>query len=106
MISQDRVEKAIRYLAETDEPYAAAKARVKRLGLLEKSVHGQAYLSLESGTVEARKAQAYTSAEWKQFVDDFEAAVSEAERLGAKRDTEKTVIELWRSVNANRRQAS
>lgn len=102
MITQEKAEEALMYLANTDEEYARAKARLKRLEKLEKQVRGAAFLQAE-GTQGKREAEAFTSDEWKMFVADFEDATLNCERLGNKRDTAATVIEFYRTLAANQR---
>lgn len=102
MISQERLEKAMRYLAETDEPIAEAKGEVLRLENLIKRVQYRLFLSAQ-GSVEARKAEAGKSEETARLEEELIAATVRYEGLRAKRDTEATVIEVWRSLNASRR---
>ena len=65
MISEERLEKAMVYLAHTDEEAAKAKALVKKLEKIERIIRGEAFLKA-SGTVADREAYAVTS---QQFTD-------------------------------------
>lgn len=106
MISDKRLEEAMRYLATTDEDYAEAKANVARTEYRCKSVRAQAFLVSEEKTVDARKADAERS---KMVSDADEAnvqAILVSEKLRAKRTTEALVVEVWRSLQANRRAAA
>ena len=102
MISQDRLEKALRYLAETDEQVAEAKGDILRLENLIKRVNYRLFLSA-SGSVEARKAEAGKSEETARLEEELVSALVRYESLRAKRETESTVVEVWRSLNASRR---
>lgn len=105
MISQERAEKALAYLATTDEKVADAKVEVMKREYHSKLTRAQQFLGAE-GSVEQRKAIAEVS----QPVQDAEAeslkAVGVFEHLKAKRATEEWVMEMWRSLNANRRQGN
>ena len=102
MISQQRLEKALTYLAETDEPLAEAKGDILRLENLIKRVNYRLFLSAE-GSVEARKAHAGKSEETAKLEEELVNATVRYEGLRAKRETEATVVEVWRSLNASRR---
>src|SRR5574343_690852 len=98
MISQDRLEKALRYLAETDEQVAEAKGDILRLENLIKRVGYRLFLSAD-GSVEARKAAAGKSEETAKLEEELVSATVRYESLPAKRETESTVVEVWRSLN-------
>jgi len=57
MISEDRLQKALTYLAETDQPSAEARARVKALEQRRKTVKGLVFLG-SSGTMAEKEAKA------------------------------------------------
>jgi hypothetical protein len=102
MISEDRMERALKYLAETDQDVAEAKGEILRLETLLKRVGYRLYLSAE-GSIEARKATAGSSPETAKLEEELVSAVVNYEGLRAKRETEATVCEIWRSLNASRR---
>ena len=104
MISEDRLSKALTYLSQTDEPSAELKADVARKEYLCKLARSRAFLLANGTSVEQKKAIAETST----GVSDAEASLADAivafEKIKAKRATEELIVEVWRSVNANRRQ--
>ena len=102
MISEDRLEKAMRYLAETDEELAEAKGEVLRCEQLLKRIQYRLFESAD-GSIELRKAKAGMSAETARAEEELVSAIVKYEGLRAKRDTESTVVEVWRSLNASRR---
>lgn len=107
MISQDRLQKSLTYLAETDESHATAKALMKGLEKQEKTIKGQAFLATAGqGTIAEREAKAYTSQEYIKWRQSYEDAVCDFEILNNKRSREILVIEVWRSLNASRRQGN
>ena len=105
MISDERVEKAMTYLAETDEPAAIAKAKAKALEQYGKTVKAFGFLDAR-GTVAEREARALTSKQYEKYLVDYENAVMEAERYANKRASEAGIREVWRSLQANRRQGA
>ena len=50
MISEERLEKAMVYLAHTDEEAAKAKALVKKLEKMERIIRGEAFLKASQRT--------------------------------------------------------
>lgn len=103
-VSDERMEKAMRYLAETDAKSAVLKADVARHEYIKKRKRAIVFLSA-TGSVEERKAKAEVSDEVEKAENDYTKALEESEAIGAKRKTESLIVEVWRSCNANRRQA-
>jgi hypothetical protein len=102
LISEDRLTQALKYLAITDEPCAKAKALLTGLEEQSKTVFAIAYLNA-AGTVEERKSRAYVSETYKEHLKKIEDATYDFELMRNKRNTESTIVECWRSMNANRR---
>lgn len=99
-----RVSEALEYLASTDEEYGRLRGVVKGLEYRLKVSEAIGYLGA-SGTQDERKSRARASDEYKRLVTDYEAVCIDAETIGAKRKTAELTIEVWRSQNANKRQA-
>lgn len=107
MISEERISKSLKYLAETDEP--AAKAKSYMLGLEEqiKSIKGILFVQLPQGmTVAEKDARVYAHEEYQNHIKKYEGAVHDFETMKNKRDTEVLIVEVWRSENANRRKGN
>lgn len=102
MIDDSRCEKAIRYLAGTDDETAEAKVECKRLEDQVKAVEDAIFLRLE-GSVELRKATARTNVEAVNVRNQYYTALLKYEKLVNHRNTEERVTELWRTVASNRR---
>lgn len=104
-ITQQRMEEALEYLSSTDESCATLRADMERAEFRAKRTE-QVIFKISDGTVAERTADAKTSpdaeAAWEKYFTALQA--HEAERN--KRSTEVIVVETWRSLNANRRQAS
>lgn len=104
MISDDRLQNALTYLAETDEELAQLKANVERAEYLKKRVRAAEFLSAEGKSIEERKAKAEVSKEVEDIEHDYTRALVAFEHIAAKRKTEALIVDVWRSINANRRQ--
>lgn len=102
MISDDRAEKALKYLAETDRSCAEAKVNAERMEFKAKATK-QAIFKTGEGSVADRTAVAETSPEYAAAMEAYFAAELDYSHAANKRQTEALVIEVWRSVNANRR---
>lgn len=105
MISDDRAEKALRYLAETDLPCAEAKANMERAELKAKAIRQAVFLA-ETGTVTDRVAKADTDADHQNALLHYFDAVKTYNAIAYKRDTERVVLDTWRTIQANRRQGA
>ena len=102
MISDERMEKALGYLAETDEKYAELKVDVERMDFVADQVKDAVLLSVD-GTVPEKHAKARTSGEYEAAMNDYFDAKLEAMKMGGKRTTEELVFKAWQSLNSNRR---
>jgi len=105
MVSEERLTKALKYLAETDEECARARALVKGLEEQRKTVKALAYLEAE-GTNTDRQEKAYASSEYTEHIARLENAIADYELLANKRSTEALIVEVWRSEGANRRRGT
>jgi hypothetical protein len=103
VISEDRLQKALAYLSTTDEPAAELKAQVARKEYLCKRIRARKFLLANGGSVESKKAVAEDSAEVAEAENELGQAIVAFEKVKAKRATEELIVEVWRSVNANRR---
>lgn len=102
MISEERVEKALRYLAESDLPAAEAKADMERLEAKAKGVKQMIFKHAE-GTVADRTAIADTHAETVAAQNEYFESVAVHAHFMNKRETERILIDLYRTICANRR---
>ena len=101
MISTDRMEKALRYLAESDEEAAYHKAHCARTELQAKSIKNMVFLHSE-GTVAERTAFAESSPEYKDAMENHFESLRAFEQIKNKRSTEAILIDAWRSLNSSR----
>lgn len=99
---EKQVERALRYLEESEEAYAQAFAKREAKESAAKIARESAFLEA-AGSVAERQALAGTSPGTLAALEALEAAYYELEILKAKRQRALLVIEVWRSLNSNRR---
>tara|TARA_R110001599_G_scaffold116281_1_gene283843 strand:- start:410 stop:736 length:327 start_codon:yes stop_codon:yes gene_type:complete len=104
MITEERLEKALHYLSETDEDSAKASATVKYLDRLlkrKKALYITGEKELKS--ISAKEQGFYASDIYNSAVDELFEAEVKASTLENKRDKEGLIIDLFRTLEASRR---
>lgn len=102
----ERVEKALAYLAHTDEPYANAVALCKALEQKRKTVFAMAALASEEKGQKPREWAAYASPEFIQITEDIQNAEADRQLYCNKRQLEQLVVEVYRTESANSRRGN
>tara|TARA_B100000214_G_scaffold273388_1_gene203575 strand:+ start:13 stop:339 length:327 start_codon:yes stop_codon:yes gene_type:complete len=104
MITEDRLEKALAYLAQTDEQSAEASANVKYLDRLLKR-RKALFITGENNlkSISAKEQAYYASDDYQKAVQEIYDAEVKASTLENKRDKEGMVIDLFRTLEASRR---
>jgi hypothetical protein len=105
MITEDRLQKALTYLATTDEAVAQARTDMERAEFKAKTIKDAMFKRLD-GSVADRQAEAGASPEYSAAMDEYFARLFEFEAIKNKRATEAIVVDTWRSLNAARRQGN
>jgi hypothetical protein len=103
MISDKRLEQALTYLSETDQEAAELTANVERIEFRAKAIKDAIFLH-EEGTVADRAAKAGSHTDYNIAMSAYFAALQQAQAVKNKRQTEVIFVDVWRSMNANRRQ--
>lgn len=103
-IDQDRMEAAMTYLADTDEPYAEEKTQLERCEILCKRVRARIFLTTD-GTVAERNAQSETHPEVTAEDEAYCVTMKVYETMKAKRERAELVIDVWRTLEASRRKS-
>src|SRR5690348_11960900 len=106
VITEERLEKALRLIAQTDAEVAGWKSMVLRTEFMAKSAEALVYKALSEGTVEDKKMAVRLAPETHKAWDEHFKAVSEYEKLKAFREREYIVIELYRTMSANQRKGN
>lgn len=104
MVTEDEVERAIRWMATTDVEFADWKVQMLRAEYLAEVAESLVFKHLEGG-VEERKKAAKSSDEVKKAMEEVFATTRGYEKLRAQRKSAELVFNFWQSVNANRRVA-
>ena len=103
-ITQEQMEEALSYLADTDEPCASLRADMERAEWKAKRTK-QAIFMIADGSVADRNATADTSPDTEAAYEAYFKKIHEFDAMKNKRATNAIVFEAWRSLNSNRRQA-
>lgn len=105
-ITEDKGERALDFLAQTDAEYADWRVTMLRTEYLAEVAENLIYKTLRStgDSVEDCKRAARASPEFQEKFDEHLKAVREYEFLRARRRRAELTFEAWRSINANRRQ--
>lgn len=99
---ENEVERALLYLAQTDEPYAQSVSRVKALEHRVKVIKSVEFISAK-GTMAEKDAKAISSPEYKGWIEDYENAIADMETMRAKRKRAELEIDLFRTLESSRR---
>lgn len=103
LVSKDRAEKALFYMAETDRTFAGLKAEVERHNYLCKRRRATIFLLQDSGSIEQKKAIAETSREVIEAERDRTDVLAGYEEIAAKRKTEQLILDIYRTEESTRR---
>jgi hypothetical protein len=102
VVTEQRLEKALCMLAESDAQFAELKGAVMRSEYLAECAESLAYKQLQ-GTVEDRKREVKLIPEVKAAWEEFFRITVEMEKLKAFRQRNVIVIDLYRTQEASRR---
>ena len=94
------VEKAVRYLADTDESCAMAKARVTAGKERLKTTLAVCFLDAPGSSVRERDAEALSSKGYRDAVEEYADAIADYETMHNKRVRAILQVDIWRSVNS------
>ena len=105
MISEDRLEKALIYRAETDEEHAKLKTQVEYLDWKKKKLKGSFITQKCSDNLSlgVRSEKWYASEEYGKFIEEHQEVFEKFNIMDNKRKTECIIIDLFRTLEASRR---
>lgn len=101
-LNDDRVEKALIYLSNTDEDHAMLGAKVKEAEEAIKQAKAHSFLIAE-GTVAEREAKAIASLKYANATEVWVEAYKDFKILDNKRNSEIRITELWQTLSSNKR---
>ena len=102
MIDEASLDKALGFLAATDERSAKLKSLVAETEYLAKLSEQKFFLTAE-GSVDQRKATAKMNQECQDAWGKHFKAIVDYERVRAKRERAVLTVDLYRTMSANRR---
>ncbi len=105
MINYNDADSAIKYLVSTDEELGRAKTLYEALYEQKKTIQAVQFLSA-SGSAAERTQRALASVEYQEHLMLIKDAQMDFEILRNKRQSQISVIDMWRSVNSNQRKGN
>jgi len=103
-IDWPEMERAFKYLGDTDDSCAHAKALVEFLRLKTKTIKATLFLDENNGkSVADKESYAYSHEKYVEHLDKIRDAVYDYELQHNKRERANLIVDVWRSTNANRR---
>ncbi len=97
MITAEKRDEQLEFLATTDESYALAKSCMVGYEKQERTVLGMSVLESKEKTVQLKEAEARISKSYRTWKTAYQDSVYDYEILRNKRTTAALIIELWRS---------
>lgn len=102
IVTEEEIQKAVNYMKNTDEPDAAAKGVLSKLEDNKKTILAIEFLKYNGSAAECLK-RAEASEAYRLNLDLIGNAVYDYQVIRNRRSTATTIIDIWRSENANRR---
>jgi hypothetical protein len=104
MITEKRLEEALAYISNTDEDQAKFSAGLDYLK--DKSKRDKALHILNNNhdsSVTMKEQRYYASDSYKTHIEEKQALAEKVNELDNKRDKEQLIIDVWRTLEASRR---
>tara|TARA_E500000178_G_scaffold285537_1_gene287095 strand:- start:209 stop:535 length:327 start_codon:yes stop_codon:yes gene_type:complete len=104
MISEKRLEEALGYISSTDEEQAKLSAGLDYLK--DKAKRDKALHVLNNGednSITMKEQRYYASDSYKTHIEEKQALAEKVNSLDNKRDKEQLIIDVWRTLEASRR---
>lgn len=102
LITNQKLEKALKYLCETDLSCAKAQALAEGLKKGFSVVKAIAFTESKETSAAAKEQGAYRSTEYIKHKNDWENALADYLFIKNKRDTAVLITDIWRSENSSR----
>ena len=105
MITEDKVEAALFYLVEDPHPVAIARFNLAKAENHSKALYSRLFLTSNQPNNDLKRASVECNAEYMEAKTKEADCIFEYERHRARVKGSETVIECWRTDNANARAA-
>lgn len=102
MITDLKVEEALGVIAKNADLIGQLRGQKSMLEHKVKITRSQKFLMVD-GAVAAREAMALASPEYQEVVEELKDCITELETLLTKFKAAELVIDVWRTMNANKR---
>ena len=102
-LSEQEIERAVRYLATSAEEYALAKSNMKYLDDKKKTTLAVVTMRMTGKSNAENKTRAEASEEFRKVVDESRDAVRAFTLIDAKRDAAETWVDTWRTQESSKR---
>lgn len=106
LVTDEMMEEALRYLASSSDHIAAARAMRLRAEFKRKRVRAKLILESNQPSAITREAWAEAHPVYHEACEEEVRAVEADEHARAERNKAETIIEAWRTENANQRAGS
>lgn len=104
-VSEKNVSDALHYLADDPHPLAVAQFNLAKAEANTKAAYAKAFLGSNETTVDAKKASAEVHPDHKAARETEAEAILEMERHRRRVKAAESLLEIWRTENANARAA-
>ena len=106
MITQENMEKALHYLAESEEEWANLRAskdlESKRLEI----VLASGIIDSNSSTQAGKRVDSINSQAYKEVIEDYQQILETFYLIDAKRTRAEILVTTWRTLEASRRRGT
>lgn len=101
LITTERLEDALKKLAQTDGPVSELHANVERAEFRSKAIKDAIFLRSE-GSVAERNAIAGTHPEYSAAMESYFSALQAHDTMKNERSREVLIVDIWRSLSSAR----
>lgn len=106
MITNENMEKALTYLAESEEEYANLRASKDLEGKRLEITLSSGIIDSNSTTQAGKKVDAQNSRDYKETVEQYQDLLEAFYLIDAKRKRAEILIDTWRTLEASRRRGT
>lgn len=106
MITNDQMEKALEYLADSEEEYANLRASKDLEGKRLEITLASGIIDSKKSSVAAKKVESLDSQEYKVVIEEMQTMLEAFYLIDAKRKRAEITIETWRTLEASRRRGT
>lgn len=106
IVTDDDVEKAILYLANSSKEYADTKALMKHLEVYRKSIRASEILKATGKTISENNTRGEASEAYKEVLSRYKDSVAAFTLIDAYRNVAELKVEVFRTQEASKRRGN